>query len=61
MDNYEIKVFHLDKNKDNKSKSIFPTPMRCLIVGSSGSGKTNLLFNIIINYWVPIHQPLGSS
>jgi len=51
--NYEIKVFNLDKDKDNTSESIFPTPIRCLIIGSSGSGKTNLLSNIIINYWVP--------
>jgi len=25
---YEIKVFYLDKDKDNTSESIFPTPMR---------------------------------
>ena len=39
--NYEIKVFNLDKDKDNTSESIFSTPMRRLIIGSSGSGKTN--------------------
>lgn len=47
--NYEIKVFSL-VNYNDIPDLIFPTPMRCLIKGSSGSGKTNLLFNIIINY-----------
>lgn len=37
---YEITLFHLNDN--SKSKSVHPTPMRCLIIGSSGSGKTNL-------------------
>lgn len=32
--------------------SLFPYPTRCLIVGSSGSGKTWLLYNIITNYWI---------
>ena len=50
--NYEIKVFNLVKDNDIPN-SLFPRPMRCLIIGSSGSGKTNLLFNIIVNYWVP--------
>lgn len=49
MDNYEITAFHLD---NSRSRSIFPIPMRCLIIGSSGSGKTNLLCNIILKYWI---------
>lgn len=33
--------------KDHEDKHSLPTPLRCLIVGSSGSGKTNLLLNFI--------------
>jgi len=51
---YEITLFHLDDNII--SESIFPIPMRCLIIGSSGSGKTNLLSNIIIKYWIPFEN-----
>lgn len=36
----------------NEEESLFPYPTRCLIVGSSGSGKTWLLYNIITNYWI---------
>jgi len=70
MDNkYEITLFHLNDN--SKSESVLPIPMRCLIIGSSGSGKTNLLCNIIIKYWIPyenlyiytknIEQPIYES
>lgn len=30
----------------------FPEPLRCLIVGSSGCGKTTLITNIILKQWV---------
>jgi len=66
---YEITLFHLNDN--SKTESILPIPMRCLIIGSSGSGKTNLLCNIIIKYWIPyenlyiftknIEQPIYES
>lgn len=35
--------------KVESSDSLLPNPVRCLIVGSSGSGKTNLLLNFIYN------------
>jgi len=35
--------------KDESSDALLPIPLRCLIVGSSGSGKTNLLLNFIYN------------
>ena len=41
----EIVVYH--KVKDNNQ--LLPNPLRCLIVGSSGCGKTNLLLNLIYN------------
>ena len=42
-----------EKDKDNED-SIFPMPLRCLIVEKikSDSGKTILLW-IITNYWTP--------
>lgn len=51
---FEITLFHLDDNII--SESIFPIPMICLFIGSSGSGKTNLLSNIIIKYWIPFEN-----
>jgi hypothetical protein len=30
---------------------MFPSPLRCLIVGTSGCGKTTLLYNLIIKNW----------
>lgn len=41
----EIVVYH----KCERNDRLLPTPLRCLIVGSSGSGKTNLLLNLIYN------------
>jgi GTPase SAR1 family protein len=49
--NYEIIPCPFEKNEE--SKTLFPNPLRCLIVGSSGSGKTTFLWNLIINYWIP--------
>ena len=31
---------------EKANKKIFPLPFRCLIVGTSGCGKTNLLYNL---------------
>lgn len=41
----EIIAYHTEPTNN----SIFPNPLRCLIVGSSGCGKTNLLLNFIYN------------
>lgn len=41
----EIIPYHEEKFQNN----LLPRPLRCLMVGSSGSGKTNLLLNLIYN------------
>ena len=39
-------------NITNKvNKMIFPLPLRCLIVGTSGCGKTTLVYNLIVKDW----------
>lgn len=43
----EINVYC--KDGEGMVEGIFPKPLRCLIVGSSGCGKTNLLLNFIYN------------
>jgi GTPase SAR1 family protein len=41
----------------NVNKNIFPLPFRCLIVGTSGCGKTALLYNLITKEWgIPFHS-----
>lgn len=42
----EIVPYHHETLRDN----LLPQPLRCLIVGSSGCGKTNLLLNLIYNH-----------
>lgn len=39
--------------KTCENNELFPIPTRCLIIGSSGSGKTFLLYNIITQFWIP--------
>lgn len=50
MDKVKVKFFIED---ENKKKSLFELPSRVLIIGPSGCGKTTLLYNLIINYWIP--------
>lgn len=48
----KFKVTPFLNEKENKDSSIFPIPLRALILGKSGSGKTTLLWNIITKYWI---------
>lgn len=49
----KLKVESYDFGKSNvKMETIFPQPLRCLIVGPSDSGKTTLLCNIVAKRWV---------
>lgn len=43
----EINVYCNDDDK--MTEGVLPRPLRCLIVGTSGCGKTNLLLNFIYN------------
>ena len=46
LSKYKVTPFNYEK-KLLYDKSIFPQPVKCLILGSSGTGKTTLLWNII--------------
>jgi GTPase SAR1 family protein len=50
MNKVVVKKFIEDENKE---QSLFEIPSRGLLVGPSGCGKTTLLYNLIINYWIP--------
>ena len=39
----------LEDNKNQKHGALLPPNIRCLIVGSPGSGKTNVLLNLLIS------------
>ena len=51
--------YKIDQTPDtiNKvAKSIFPLPFGCMIVGTSGCGKTTLLYNLLVKEWgIPFH------
>ena len=44
--------YKIDPTPSNKMiKGFFHLPLRCLIVGTSGCGKTTSLYNLIIKEW----------
>lgn len=49
---YKITPIPLKLNEKRDKNCLFPTPLRCLIVGGSGSGKTTLIWNIITKNWL---------
>lgn len=48
---YQVTFFHGNNNSKNKN-NLFPFPLRCVIIGSSGCGKTTLLENFIYKHWI---------
>ena len=44
-----MKVYKTPENKIFNNCDHFPSDIRMLIIGSSGSGKTQLLFNLLLN------------
>jgi hypothetical protein len=52
MKKYIFKFYHFETETPNKGDSILPDPIRCSIVGGSGSTKATLIRNIITKYWV---------
>lgn len=53
-----IKPIPLLKQLIIKNNSILPEPLRCLILGTSGCGKTTLLYNILRERWGLSHKYL---
>ena len=50
------KIIKIPNVFEKVSKKIFPFPFRCMIVGSSGCGKTTVLYNLTTQKWgIPSH------
>lgn len=49
----KYKITPVPFEKQPTISGIFPKPLRCLIIGSSGCGKTTLVWNLITKDWIP--------
>ena len=53
MKRFQVTPIPLKFKGKSKNNDIFPLPLRCLILGSSGCGKTTLIWNLITKNWIP--------
>jgi len=52
------KEFYTPQNKCGAHAAIFPKSIFCVIAGSTGSGKTNLMVNLLKKKYIKLQQCL---
>src|SRR5436190_8868460 len=49
VDNFDVLTGDNIKSKDGKHGTLLPNTVRCIVSGPSNVGKTNVVFNLIVN------------